>query len=65
MKKRIVGISIATAVATLSGCSTSPSLVFGQSHTVGITMGGSASDSGAELSIGYKDRDVAVGLSPS
>jgi hypothetical protein len=56
----IAALSIAAAVAALSGCSSSPSLVFGQSHTVGITMGGAASEAGAELSIGYKDRDIAV-----
>jgi hypothetical protein len=60
MNTHVARLSIATVVAALSGCSTSPSLVFGQTHTVGITMSGSASDSGAELSIGYKDRDVAV-----
>ena len=44
----------------LSACSTSPVLVFGQSHSVGITMGGGASDAQAELTVGYKDRDIAV-----
>ncbi|HEX6998421.1 MAG TPA: hypothetical protein VF322_09765 [Gammaproteobacteria bacterium] len=35
-------------------------LLFGQSHTVGITIGGNATEGGAELVIGYKDRDIAV-----
>jgi hypothetical protein len=56
----IAGLSIAATVAALSGCTSSPSLVFGQSHTVGISMSGAASEAGAELSIGYKDRDIAV-----
>src|SRR5262245_14890970 len=59
MKTRIA-LTILVTGAALSGCATAPSLVFGQSHSVGITMGGGASDMGAELSIGYKDRDIAV-----
>jgi hypothetical protein len=35
-------------------------LVFGQQHTVGLSIGGSTTDRGAELTLGYKDRDIAV-----
>jgi hypothetical protein len=53
-------ILIVAVAAALTGCRTAPSLVFGQSHTVGISMSGAAAEAGAELSIGYKDRDIAV-----
>lgn len=48
------------AGSLLGACSSAPVLVFGQSHSVGIAIGGAASDAGAELSVGYKDRDIAV-----
>ena len=58
--KNKIALMVAAASAAMSGCTTAPSLVFGQSHSVGISIGGGASDMGAELSIGYKDRDIAV-----
>jgi len=51
---------IAAVTAALCGCRTSPVLVFGQSHSVGVSIGGDASESGAELTLGYKDRDIAI-----
>jgi hypothetical protein len=60
MSTKTRAVLIVAVAATLTGCHTAPSLVFGQSHTVGISMGGAASDAGAELSVGYKDRDIAV-----
>ena len=51
---------LTTATGCLGACSSTPSLVFGQSHSVGISVGGSTTDAGGEISIGYKDRDVAV-----
>jgi len=46
----------------LSGCATSTDLplIFGQSHTVGLTIGASTADQGAELTLGYKDRNIAI-----
>ena len=35
-------------------------LVFGQSHTVGISIGGTSTDQGVDLTLGYKDKSVAV-----
>jgi hypothetical protein len=35
-------------------------LVFGQQQTVGLTIAGSTTDQGAELTLGYKDRNIAV-----
>jgi hypothetical protein len=53
-------ILCAAVTAALCGCRSSPVLVFGQSHSVGISIGGAASESGAELTLGYKDRDIAI-----
>jgi len=52
------------AISTLlGGCATSNTnlpLVFGQSHTVGLSIGGSATDQGVDLTLGYKDKNVAI-----
>ena len=46
----------------LSSCSeiTNPPLLFGQSHTVGISVSVTAPDQGGEITIGYKDRNFAI-----
>jgi hypothetical protein len=47
----------------LGGCAAAPKnmpLLFGQSQTVGISIGGSASDQGAEFVLGYKDKNIAL-----
>jgi len=57
-------LSLLTAFAALglAGCATSQNmpLIFGQSHTVGIAISGSATDQGADFTLGYRDRDFAV-----
>ncbi|EDM83546.1 hypothetical protein [Limnobacter sp. MED105] len=52
---------VATCVI-LSGCATTENmpLVFGQTQTVGITISGSATDQGAEFTLGYKDKNFAI-----
>jgi hypothetical protein len=52
-----LGIALALAV---SACAGEPMLVFGQSQTVGLTIGASTTEQRGELSLGYKDYDVAV-----
>lgn len=49
-------------VATLSGCASNQDLplIFGQSQTVGISIGAGASDQGADFVLGYKDKNVAI-----
>ena len=37
-----------------------PPLVFGQAHTVGVSIHGSATQQGADLTVGYRDVDIAV-----
>lgn len=49
-------------VVLICGCTTTHNLplIFGQSHTVGITISGSTTDQGGEFTLGYKDKDIAV-----
>ena len=54
----------AAAISTLivSSCSQLPNspLIFGQTHTVGITIAGSPVEQGGEFTLGYRDRDLAI-----
>jgi len=55
--------AVLAVTAMLGGCATSnPSmpLIFGQSHTVGLSIAGSATDQGADLTLGYKDKNIAI-----
>jgi len=60
----IIRSTIATAGAALAlaGCGNADSshLVFGQQHTVGLTIAGAGPTQEAELSLGFKDRNIAV-----
>lgn len=51
----------AIAVIT-TGCGPlpNPPLVFGQTHSVGITITSSAVEQGCEYTLGYRDRDLAI-----
>ncbi len=55
----IFGLAV-TALCTACTTIQNPPLLFGQSHSVGIVIGGSAADNGAELTLGYKDRNIAI-----
>jgi hypothetical protein len=46
----------------LIGCASNQDLplVFGQSQTVGISIGAGASEQGADFVLGYKDKNVAI-----
>lgn len=50
------------ALTALAGCGNRDSshLVLGQRIIVGLTISGSAPEQGAELSLGYKDHNIAV-----
>lgn len=57
--------ALSAAVFTLaltSACSThgNTMLVFGQTQTLGISIGGSATDQGASFTLGYQDKNFAV-----
>jgi hypothetical protein len=53
--------ALITAVC-LSACSTQGStmLVFGQTQTLGISIGGSATDQGVNFTLGYQDKNFAI-----
>jgi hypothetical protein len=58
-------IRFCTALSTaacLSACSTQGStmLVFGQTQTLGIAIGGSVTDQGATFTLGYQDKNFAI-----
>lgn len=58
-----IGLLMLPALALLGGCATSTPnmpLVFGQTHTVGLAIGASTADQGAELTLGYQDRNIAI-----
>ena len=61
MTLRILTTTI--AALALTGCAGSGAnmpLIFGQTQTVGLAMGGSTSDQGVDLTLGYKDRNFAI-----
>jgi len=58
--RRLSLFMLAAAAISLCACRSSSVLVFGQSHTVGISIGTAPSQSTPELSVGYKDLDIAV-----
>lgn len=55
------GTAVLTVLA-LGGCAqpAHPPLIFGQSHTVGVAITTEATDGGGALTIGYRDRDIAI-----
>ena len=53
-------LPVVILASVVLACAGEPMLVFGQSHTVGLTIAGSTTEQRGELSLGYKDYDVAV-----
>jgi hypothetical protein len=49
-------------VVLSGGCASNQNmaLIFGQQHTVGISIGASTIDQGGEFVLGYKDKDFAI-----
>ncbi|MHC4183107.1 MAG: hypothetical protein ACYSR0_07145 [Planctomycetota bacterium] len=47
---------------SVAGCASKQNLplVFGQSHTVGLSMSSNVSQQGGEITLGYKDWDFAI-----
>ena len=47
---------------TLGGCGNleGANLIFGQKHTVGLTIAAATTDQSAELTLGYKDQNFAI-----
>lgn len=50
------------SVLVAAGCQQvpNPPLIFGQTHTVGITIAGSPAQQGGEFTFGYRDRNLAL-----
>lgn len=61
MKIRVQVLLFIVAVAA-SGCASNQPLplLFGQTQTVGLTINGSVPEQGGELSLAYRDRNIAV-----
>ncbi|MBI2305843.1 MAG: hypothetical protein HYU78_00940 [Rhodocyclales bacterium] len=57
-------LSLAAVALTVAGCATdvprNMPLVFGESISVGISVGTPAADGGGEFTLGFKSRDIAV-----
>lgn len=55
-------IFAAGAFLIISGCATNQNLplIFGQSQTVGISIGGGTSEQSVDFTLGYKDKNVAI-----
>jgi hypothetical protein len=55
-------IRIGIGALAVSGCVSSRNLplIFGQSQTVGISIGAGAGDQGADFVLGYKDKNIAI-----
>lgn len=47
-------------VSATNACAGDTPLVFGQALTVGITIAGTVPDQGGELTLGYKEKSIAV-----
>jgi hypothetical protein len=54
--------SMVALLLILSGCASNQNLplIFGQSQTVGISIGGGVNDQGADFVLGYKDKNIAI-----
>jgi hypothetical protein len=54
---------VAMLAAVMAGCASPPGqtmLVFGQTQTVGLSIGGSVPDQGASFTLGYQDKNFAI-----
>jgi hypothetical protein len=53
---------LVTSLLLVSGCASNQNLplVFGQSQTVGISIGAGVSEQGADFVLGYKDKNIAI-----
>lgn len=62
MKITVTALCLAASAWLLQGCANNQNmpLLFGQSHTVGITIGGSTTEQGVDFTLGYKDKNFAV-----
>jgi hypothetical protein len=61
---KLMQLLLVAGLPALAGCATDPGrnmpLVFGQTQTLGISIGTSTTDPGVDLTLGFKARDIAV-----
>src|SRR5258708_5960237 len=57
-----LGLILMPILFIIGGCvkDVNPPLLFGQTQTLGVTINGTAATQGAELTVGYRDYDIAV-----
>lgn len=62
MKQHACTALVVLAATVGAACTTQGNtmLVFGQTQTVGISIGGSVTDQGASFTLGYQDRNFAI-----
>jgi|OpeIllAssembly_1097287.scaffolds.fasta_scaffold1291375_1 hypothetical protein len=62
MRHPIQAICAVVAAAAAAGCAVPGQtvLVFGQTQTVGLSIGGTVSDQGASFTLGYQDKNFAI-----
>lgn len=62
MTRSQLTLMLGAAAVAAAGCSTpgQTMLVFGQTQTVGISIGGTVPDQGASFSLGYQDKNFAI-----
>lgn len=62
MRKQYKLAGLLGAAIMMGGCATDQQmpLIFGQSHTVGISLGAGTTEQGADFVLGYKDKDIAI-----
>jgi hypothetical protein len=62
MKRTFDAFSVLASAALLAGCASTQNmpLLFGQTTSVGISIGGSSTDQAVDFTLGYKDRNFAV-----
>ncbi|HCH5320672.1 hypothetical protein [Vibrio parahaemolyticus] len=61
--KFILAFASIAVLGLTSGCvgnGENMPLVFGQSHTVGVSISGTTVEQGVDLTLGYKDKDIAI-----
>ncbi len=60
MKRLNLALGSFVLTIGLTACVSNEHLVFGSTNTVGVTIGGSATEGGGEFTLGYKSHDIAV-----
>lgn len=60
LKKTMLTLAMPVSLAGCSSMPTNMPLIFGETVTVGISIGASTADQGADLTVGFKSKDIAI-----